>query len=97
MLELGPSGPRVLLTDHLQDERTVLIYRVDDLDRTMEELHSKGWTRGRSLDIPHGPCVSFATPGGQRVAVYQLTRPEAANHFVGRIDFPIGAARKKRS
>jgi hypothetical protein len=97
MLELAPSAPRVLLTDHLKDERTVLIYRVDDLDRTVEELHSKGWKRGRSVEIPHGPCVSFATPGGQRVAIYQLTRPEAANHFVGRIDFALGAARKKRS
>jgi len=29
---------------------------------------------------------------GQRVAVYQLTRPEAANHFVGRIDFAIGGS-----
>jgi hypothetical protein len=87
MLELGSSGPRVLLTDHLEDKRTVLIYRVENLDRTLEELQSKGWKRGRSLEIPHGPCVSFATPGGQRVAIYQLTRPEAAKHFVGRKDF----------
>ena len=53
MLELAPSGPRVLLTDHLKDDRTVLIYRVEDLDRTLEELHSKGWKRGRSVEIPH--------------------------------------------
>jgi hypothetical protein len=91
MLELGSTGPRVLLTDHLEDKRTVLIYRVENLDRTMEELHSKGWKRGRSLEIPHGPCVSFATPGGQRVAIYQLMRPEVANHFEGRMDFEIGA------
>jgi hypothetical protein len=96
MLELGSSGPRVLLTDHLEDKRTVLIYRVENLDRTMKELHSKGWKRGRSLEIPHGPCVSFATPGGQRVAIYQLARPEAANSFVGRIDFELAKAGKKR-
>jgi hypothetical protein len=96
MLELGSSGPRVLLTDHLEDKRTVLIYRVENLDRTMKELHSKGWKRGRSLEIPHGPCVSFATPGGQRVAMYQLTRPEAANSFVGRVDFELGDAKKKK-
>ena len=88
MLELGSSGPRVLLTDHLEDDkRTVLIYRVENLDQTLKELSSKGWKRGRSVEIPHGPCVSFATPGGQRVAIYQLTRPEAAKHFVGRKDF----------
>jgi hypothetical protein len=91
MLELGSSGPRVLLTDHLEDKRTVLIYRVENLDRTVKELRSKGWKRGRSLEIPHGPCVSFATPGGQRVAIYQLERPEVAKHFVGRMDFEVGA------
>jgi hypothetical protein len=95
MLELGSSGPRILLTDHLEDQRTVLIYRVEDIDRTQKELRSKGWKRGRSIDIPHGPCMSFATPGGQRVAIYQLTRPEVANHFVGRMDFPIGPASEK--
>ena len=97
MLELGSSGPRVLLTDHLEDKRTVLIYRVEDLDRTTKELRSKGWKRGRSLEIPHGPCVSFATPGGQRVAMYQLTRPEAAKSFVGRIDFELLAPKASRS
>jgi len=97
MLELGSSGPRILLTDHLEDQRTVLIYRVQDLERTQKELHSKGWKRGRSVDIPHGPCISFTTPGGQRVAVYQLTRPEVVDHFVGRMDFAIGAVSEKQA
>ena len=96
MLELG-SGPRILLTDHLEDQRTVLIYRVEDIDRTQKELRSKGWKRGRSIEIPHGPCTSFSTPGGQRIAIYQLTRPGAADHFVGRMDFPMAPASEKRS
>ena len=96
MLELGSSGPRILLTDHLEDQRTVLIYRVEDLDQTEKELQSKGWKRGRSVEIPHGPCISFATPGGQRVAVYQLTRPGVADHFIGRMDFPIGPASRQQ-
>ena len=90
MLEVGETGPRILLTDHLEDQRTLLIYRVEDLNRTQKELRAKGWKRGRSVDIPHGPCISFATPGGQRVAVYQLTRPEVASQFVGRMDFALG-------
>jgi hypothetical protein len=53
----------------------------------VKELRAKGWKRGRSLEIPHGPCVSFATPGGQRVAIYELARPEVAEHFLGRMDF----------
>jgi hypothetical protein len=34
-----------------------------------------------------GPCCSFTTPGGHRIAVYELTRPEVAAHFAGRRDF----------
>ena len=95
MLELGSSGPRILLTDHLEDKRTVLIYRVENLDRKLKELKAKGWKKGRSLEIPHGPCVSFATPGGQRVAIYELARPEVAKHFEGRVDFEVGGAAKR--
>ncbi len=95
MLELGSSGTRILLADHLDDERTLLIYRVEDLDRTQKELHSRGWKPGRSLEIPHGPCMSFVTPGVQRIAFYQLTRPEVASHFVGRTDFAIASTSAK--
>ena len=45
------------------------------------------YSRERSFEIPHGPCCSFTTPGGKRVALYQRTRPEAASHFDGRRDF----------
>ena len=97
MLELGSSAPHVLLTDHLEDERTLLIYRVEDLEQTQKDLRSRGWKRGRSVEIPHGPCISFATPGGQRVAIYELKRPEVASHFVGRTDFAIGSPSAKRA
>jgi hypothetical protein len=30
---------------------------------------------------------SFRTPGGYRIALYQLTRPEVVAHFTGRRDF----------
>lgn len=96
LLELGTGGPGVLLTDHLEDKRTILIYRVEDLDDTLKTLKSKGWKKGRSLEIPHGPCMSFETPGGQRVAIYELARPGVAKHFNGRMDFELGAARKAR-
>jgi len=50
-------------------------------------LEGRGWRREAMLEIPHGPCCSFATPGGHRLALYQLTRPEVAGHFEGRRDF----------
>jgi hypothetical protein len=87
MVELTDQPPRILLAGHLEGERPVLVYRVADLERAMRELEARGWQRGHKLEIPHGPVCTFASPGGHRLAVYQLTRPEAAEHFVGRRDF----------
>ena len=87
MIELTAGPPRVLLTDHLEGERPILVYRVADLATAVDDLAGRGWTSERSLEIPHGPCRSFRTPGGQRIALYQLTRPGVAAHFEGRRDF----------
>jgi len=86
-VELTSGPPLVLLTDHLQGDRPILVYRVPDLKAALATLESRGWEREGTFDIPHGPCCSFSTPGGHRVALYQLTRPEAAHHFDGRRDF----------
>ncbi len=86
-VELTSAPPAVLLTDHLVDDRPILVYRVDDLSETLTEMERRGWAPERSFEIPHGPCCSFIAPGGQRLALYQLTRPEAAAHFDGRRDF----------
>ena len=37
--------------------------------------------------IPHGPCAAVRTPGGQRLALYELTRPGADQRLEGRLDF----------
>ena len=87
MVELTDQPPRILLAGHLEGERPVLVYRVADIEHAMRELAARGWRRGHKLEIPHGPVCTFASPGGHRLAVYQLTRPEAAEHFVGRRDF----------
>jgi hypothetical protein len=86
-VELTEGPPIVLLTDHLEGERPILIYRVENLDETLSILERRGLERQRVLEIPYGPCCSIGTPGGHRIAVYQLTRPEVAEHFSGRIDF----------
>ena len=87
MIELTEEPPRILLTDHLEGERPILVYRVADLPAALAELKGRGWKPERSLEIPHGPCSSFRTPGGDRIALYQLTRPEVIRHFEGRRDF----------
>jgi hypothetical protein len=86
-IELTEGPPLFLLTDHLDGDRPILVYRVAELGSALDELTSRGWEREHMFEIPHGPCCSFRTPGGHRFALYQLTRPEAAAHFVGRRDF----------
>ena len=87
LVDLTGGPPFVLLTDHLADERPILVYRVADLARALADMAARGWERVGTFEIPHGPCCSFVAPGGQRIALYQLTRPEAAKHFDGRFDF----------
>ncbi len=87
MLRFTEGPPHILLTDHLEGERPILVYRVANLERSLADFKARGWKRKQTLEIPMGPCCSFTTPGGHRVAVYELTRPEVANHFYGRRDF----------
>ena len=87
MVTLADAPPRLLLAEHLEGETPVLVYRVADLAAALQELEGRGWKREGSFEIPHGPICSFRAPGGQRVALYQLTRPEVEEHFAGRRDF----------
>jgi hypothetical protein len=87
MIELTQEPPRILLAGHLEGDQPVLVYRVDDLAVAMRELEARGWEREPSFEIPHGPVSSFRTPGGHRIAIYQLMRPDVGEHFEGRRDF----------
>ena len=61
--------------------------RVAKLRDSMKALAARGWEKEGTFEIPQGPCCSFVSPAGHRVALYQLTRPEVEDHFVGRFDF----------
>jgi predicted enzyme related to lactoylglutathione lyase len=87
MLELAENPPRIMLADHLGGERPVLVYRVPDLDKALDELERRGWQGDQTFEIPYGPICSFRTPGGHRIAVYEHSRPEVHDHFAGRRDF----------
>ena len=87
VVQLTESAPLVLLADHVEEERPILVYRVPDLPQALAAMEARGWEREHTFDIPHGPCCSFRTPGGHRIALYQLTRPEVAAGFTGRRDF----------
>jgi hypothetical protein len=87
MVKLTDAPPRILLADHVEGEQPILVFRVADIDRAMDELAARGWQRAATLEIPQGPCCSFRTPGGQRIALYQRTRPGVEESFTGRRDF----------
>ncbi len=86
-IALSDDGPQVLLTDHLEGEHAISVYRVEDLPGALRTLEARGWEAAGTFEIPHGPCCSFRTPGGHRIAIYQLVRPEVAAGFEGRRDF----------
>ncbi len=86
-IELTDGPPLILLADHVEGDRAILVYRVPDLTAALDELEERGWEREHTFEIPYGPICSFRSPGGHRIAPYQLTRPEVADNFVGRRDF----------
>ena len=87
MVELSEGHPQVVLADHLDGDTPILVYRVADLQTAVRELETKGADAGHALEIPQGPVRSFVAPGGQRIAIYQLTRTGVIEGFSGRRDF----------
>ncbi len=87
MVRLSEAPPAVVLADHVEGERPILVYRVADLDEAARTLAARGCDPGPELGMPHGPCHSFELPGGQRIAIYELTRPGADERLGGRFDF----------
>ena len=84
-VRLSPEPPELLLAEHLDDQPPILVYRVENLRKAVRKLKATG-VEGSSFEIPHGPIFRFDAPGGQRLAVYQLSRPEADTMWAGRLD-----------
>ena len=66
LLELSDGPPRILLTSHVEGDRPIHVYRVDDYEATVAALEERGWKPSRTLEIPQGPCASFRSAGGHR-------------------------------
>ena len=85
-LQASQDGPALLLAEHLHDSPPVLVYRVDSYAAAVAQLRELGVRGLQESGIPHGPLAVFETADGQRLAVYELTRPEAQTRFEGRFD-----------
>jgi len=81
------AGPAVLFAEHLDGDRPVHVYRVDDLDAVVEELGRRGVQVSALFEFPFGDAVELALPGPQRVAVYARTREDRGESLRGRRDF----------
>jgi hypothetical protein len=87
MIELSDGPPAVLLTDHLDGDRPIFVYRVADLRKAVASLKKRGLKDERRVELPMGTASSFVTPLGHRIALYELSRPGVVEHFMGRKDF----------
>ena len=87
MLRLTEAGPALLLAEHLEGDQPILVFRVQDLEESLRELEARGVRVTARFGIPHGPGAELLTPGPQRIALYELTRPEAVARLAGRKDF----------
>ena len=86
MVSFG-EPPAILLTDHLDGDRPIHVYAVDDLAAAATELEGRGAVRERAIELPPGPAITFRTPGGLRLALYEPNRPFVVDAFRGRRDF----------
>jgi hypothetical protein len=84
---LTEAPPAILLAGHLEGERPILVFRVAALEEAVAAVEARGFDAGERFGIPHGPGCMLDAPGGQRIAIYELTRPETAERLVGRRDF----------
>jgi hypothetical protein len=87
MINLAAGSPALLLAEHLEGDQPILVFRVSDLEQAVSDLEARGGKVAVRFGIPHGPGVELATPGPQRIALYELTRPEAPDRLAGRRDF----------
>jgi predicted enzyme related to lactoylglutathione lyase len=86
-VRLTGDGPRLLVAQHLPDEASVLVFRVADIEAAIAELEAGGAEIEGRDEIPYGPIATLRTVGGQRLAIYERTRPERGDSLPGRFDF----------
>ena len=87
MVRLTATGPTLLLAGHLEGDQPILVFRVDDLDAAINDLQRRGVELGSHFEMPYGTGILVSSPGPQRLAIYERTRPKRGDGLAGRTDF----------
>ena len=87
MVRIADDVPELVLAEHLEGDRPVLLYRVADLDSATTELTERGATVGERFEFPYGFGAEVLSPGPQRLAVYERSRADRGDSLAGRRDF----------
>jgi hypothetical protein len=81
------DGPAVLFAEHLEGDRPILVYRVDDLESAVSTYRADGVDVGETFEFPFGHGVEVGNPGRQRLAIYERDRSDRGDSLRGRRDF----------
>jgi hypothetical protein len=80
------AGPAILLAGHLEGQ-PILVFRVESLDAATEAFEAAGANISEEFEIPPGKIREIEAPGGQRLAIYEETRPGRIAGMQGRRDW----------
>jgi hypothetical protein len=61
MVVLANGPPHLLLADHLEGDRPILVYRVPNLRKAIADLKKRGLKKQHEVELPMGPATS--SPG----------------------------------
>jgi hypothetical protein len=86
-LTAAEAGPALVLAEHLEGDQPILVFRVDDVDAAIAELQRRGVALGSHFEMPYGVGIQVSSPGPQRLALYERSRPERGDSLAGRRDF----------
>src|SRR3954451_18162125 len=81
------DGPAVLFAEHLEGDRPVLLYRVDDLAGAVAADRADGVVVREAFEVPFGHGAEIPVPGPQRVAISERDHPDRGDALRGRRDF----------
>lgn len=87
MVRIAADVPELVVAEHLEGDRPVLLYRVAALDEAIAELTERGAEVGERFEFPYGFGAEVMSPGPQRLAVYERSRAERGDSLAGRRDF----------